>query len=73
MPEADDVIEVGPRITADYHASIAIDRALELAINMIDSILQATTAELSADVDALTAKLVAIRGTSKVAREETTR
>ena len=73
IPDADDVIEVGPPISAAYYASIAIDRALELTINMIDSILQATTAKLSADVDALTAKLAAIRGTSRVTREETTR
>jgi hypothetical protein len=61
MPGADDLIEIGPPITADYRASIGIDRACELAINMIDAVLQTTTAALSADVDTLRGKLAALR------------
>ena len=72
MPGADDVIDVGPPITADYRASIAIDRGLGLTINMIDVVLQTTTATLSADVDALRAKLAALRD-PKNTTEETTR
>ena len=73
MPGADNVIEVGPPITADYRARVAIDRALELTINMIDSVLQVTTAGLSADVDLLRAKLAATRGDNKPNTEESTR
>jgi hypothetical protein len=70
MPTTGGSIRVGPRITAEGRASVAIDRALELTINMIDTILQATTATLSADVDTLRAKLAAIRG-DKPKTEET--
>ena len=71
MPGADDVIEVGPAITADYRASIGIDRACELIINMIDAVLQTTTATLSADVDTLRGKLAALRD-PRTKIEETT-
>ncbi len=42
----DNTIKVGPRITAEGRATVAIERAVELTINMIDTILQVTTASL---------------------------
>jgi hypothetical protein len=65
MPYGDVPISIGPRITAERRAYVAIDRALELTINVIDAILQTTTATLSADVDALRAKLAVLRGSNK--------
>jgi hypothetical protein len=72
MPRAGDVIEVGPPITAELRATIAVQRGLELTINMIDAVLQTTTAALSADVADLQAKLAAIRSDDKSTTEETT-
>jgi hypothetical protein len=70
IPKTEDPIKVGARITSERRASVAIDRALELTINVMDSILQVTTATLSADVDSLRAKLAAIRGDDKPKTEE---